>query len=131
MIDNSPQYTRPNQANYRSTQEFNQMPTRPYQIIELPADLNATASLQLDQYLEEMISNEACPSQLLINCQRLEHISAAGIGVFIAYLKELEIRKIKLVFYRLNTSIRELIKASRLARPLMAGLKMDQKARME
>lgn len=97
-------------------------------VIELRGDLNATSSLKLEEVLQKAISSSPDQYRLVVNCERLEHISSAGIGVFISYLKELESRQIKLVFCGLNASIRDMIEASRLEIPAKASVELGLNA---
>jgi anti-sigma B factor antagonist len=80
--------------------------------ITLSGDLDASSSILLDQEIEKAIYKH--PKEIRINCNHLNYISSAGIGVLISHLKKLKTDRISLVMYDMNPSVRDLFEITRL-----------------
>ena len=74
-----------------------------YVLIEVEGDLDASSAIYLDQEIEASLSKER--PRVLVDCEKLEYISSAGLGVFISYLKEFEARNIVLVLFGLSDKV--------------------------
>jgi anti-sigma B factor antagonist len=73
--------------------------------IALRGDLDASSSLLLDDALEKAI---ACsPRQVYVDCQQLNYISSAGLGVFISHLQNLTESNISLTLYQMTPRVRD------------------------
>lgn len=71
--------------------------------ISLKGDLDASNCLLLDEALERAI---ACsPGQIWVDCQQLQYISSAGLGVLIYHLPTLSAEKIALVLHQMSPKV--------------------------
>jgi len=72
--------------------------------ISLDGELDASSSVLLDEELskpEIMIF-----SKILVDCEKLNYISSAGLGVFISHLQRFEDAQIKLIFFNMQEKVR-------------------------
>lgn len=58
-----------------------------YDILELNGELDAHTASQLENSLRKLIDQEK--HQIIVNCQNLEYIASAGLGVFMAYIEDI------------------------------------------
>jgi anti-sigma B factor antagonist len=71
--------------------------------ISLKGELDASNALLLDEALEKAI---ACsPGQIWVDCQQLQYISSAGLGVFIYHLPTLSAGNISLVLHQIGPKV--------------------------
>lgn len=77
-----------------------------FYIIQLRGDVDANASIHLDSAIRKAISES--PQSVLVDCSKLDYISSAGIGVFIAYLEDLQKNAINLVLFGMKTRVKRL-----------------------
>ena len=69
----------------------------------LDGELDASSSVLLDT---ELTKPETLQFQkVLINCQKLNYISSAGLGVFIAHLQQFQDANVKLVFFNMQDKV--------------------------
>lgn len=73
-------------------------------LIEPVGELDASCSVQMDNELARAIAENT--KGIVINCNGLEYISSAGLGVFISYINELEQKNQKLVFCNMSDKIK-------------------------
>ncbi|MDX5347033.1 MAG: STAS domain-containing protein [Hymenobacteraceae bacterium] len=73
-------------------------------ILNLDGELDASSSVVLDEQLSdpEIMNYE----KILVNCQNLNYISSAGLGVFISHLQRFEDAQIKLIFFNMQEKVR-------------------------
>jgi len=72
--------------------------------ISLDGELDASSSVLLD---EELSKPEIMLfSRILIDCENLNYISSAGLGVFISHLQRFEDAQIKLIFFNMQEKVR-------------------------
>jgi len=71
--------------------------------INVKGEIDASSSIHLDQSISEATQSH---QKILINCEQLEYISSAGLGVFMSYINELEEKKIKLVIFGLSDKVK-------------------------
>ncbi len=73
-------------------------------IMTLDGELDASSSVILD---EELSDPEIMKySKILVDCENLNYISSAGLGVFISHLQRFEDAQIKLIFYNMQDKVR-------------------------
>jgi anti-sigma B factor antagonist len=72
-------------------------------IITIEGDLDASSCLVLDKSIATAI--EQGESKILIDCQLLNYISSAGLGVFMSYLEEFEEKNISMVIFGLSEKV--------------------------
>ncbi|MBC6613072.1 STAS domain-containing protein [Hymenobacter sp. BT507] len=71
--------------------------------LNLDGELDASSSVILDT---ELSKPEVLDYQkILIDCQRLNYISSAGLGVFISHLQRLQDANVKLIFYNMQEKV--------------------------
>lgn len=70
--------------------------------INVIGEVDASSSIHLDESLSEATSKY---KKIMVNCEQLEYISSAGLGVFMSYINELEAKNIKLVIYGLSKKV--------------------------
>jgi anti-sigma B factor antagonist len=56
------------------------------EVIELNGELDAHTAPQLEESIKELIDRRRF--KIIVNCTRLEYISSAGLGVFMAYIED-------------------------------------------
>lgn len=72
-------------------------------LIRVIGEVDASSSIKLDQELSEAIENNY--KKILVDCEKLEYISSAGLGVFMSYIQILEKKEIKFVLYGLSDKV--------------------------
>ncbi|MFM7628170.1 MAG: STAS domain-containing protein [Algoriphagus sp.] len=76
--------------------------------LRLIGEVDASNSLLLDQSIQELIQEGI--STLLIDGNKLNYISSAGLGVFMSYLEEFKEKGIRMVIFGLNDQVKEVFK---------------------
>ncbi len=72
--------------------------------IRLNGELDASSSVLLD---EELSKPEIMLfKKILVDCNRLNYISSAGLGVFISHLQRFEDAQIKLIFFNMQDKVK-------------------------
>lgn len=72
-------------------------------VIAINGDLDASSSVMLDAAIEKAVANGY--RQLLIDCERLNYISSAGLGVFMSRVQEFEDQGIQMVLFGLQDKV--------------------------
>ncbi len=72
-------------------------------IINVIGEVDASSSIHLDQSINEAIKKY---KKILVNCQELEYISSAGLGVFMSYINDIEEQDINMVLYGLSEKVK-------------------------
>jgi anti-sigma B factor antagonist len=72
-------------------------------VIRVIGEVDASSSIKLDQELSDVIENNH--KKILVDCEKLEYISSAGLGVFMSYIQVLEKKEIKFVLYSLSDKV--------------------------
>lgn len=57
-----------------------------YDVLELIGELDAHTASQLEKALKRLINQEK--HNIIVNCEELEYIASAGLGVFMAYIED-------------------------------------------
>ncbi|MFA5668023.1 MAG: STAS domain-containing protein [Balneolaceae bacterium] len=55
-------------------------------VLDISGELDAHTASQLENSLKELITMGK--TQIIVNCNRLEYIASAGLGVFMAYIED-------------------------------------------
>lgn len=72
--------------------------------LSLDGELDASSSVLLD---EELSKPEIMLfSKILVDCENLNYISSAGLGVFISHLQRFEDAQIKLIFFNMQEKVK-------------------------
>jgi anti-sigma B factor antagonist len=73
-------------------------------IIFLDGELDASSSVILDEELSNPTIMQF--NKILVDCQNLNYISSAGLGVFISHLQRFEDAQMKLIFYNMQEKVK-------------------------
>jgi len=65
-------------------------------------EVDASSSIHLDESINEATTKY---KKIIVNCEKLEYISSAGLGVFMSYINDLEEKGIKLVIFGLSEKV--------------------------
>lgn len=57
-----------------------------FDVLELSGELDAHTASQLENSLKDLIDREK--HRIIVNCQNLDYIASAGLGVFMAYIED-------------------------------------------
>jgi anti-sigma B factor antagonist len=71
--------------------------------IHVIGEVDASSSIYLDESISEATNSY---SKIMVNCEKLDYISSAGLGVFMSYINDMEEKEIKLVIYGLSDKVR-------------------------
>ncbi|MCB2376085.1 STAS domain-containing protein [Hymenobacter sp. BT635] len=83
--------------------KINQQTTENTLTLSLDGELDASSSVLLDS---ELTKPEVLDyKKVLIDCQRLNYISSAGLGVFISHLQRFQDANVKLVFFNMQEKV--------------------------
>lgn len=66
-------------------------------------EVDASSSIHLDESISEATSKY---KKIMVNCEQLEYISSAGLGVFMSYINDLEENGINLVIFGLSDKVK-------------------------
>ncbi len=77
-------------------------------IIHIEGDVDASSSIHLDEAMSEAVKSHQ--SHILVDCNQLNYISSAGLGVFMSYIEELKTKGIKLVLFGLSERVENVFK---------------------
>jgi len=66
--------------------KINHREIQSYDVLELSGELDAHTASQLENSLKSLIDQEK--HQIIVNCQDLDYIASAGLGVFMAYIED-------------------------------------------
>lgn len=72
--------------------------------VHIEGDLDASSCLLLDNTIASAI--ELGEKVLLINCEKLNYISSAGLGVFMSYIQDFENNNVNMVIYGLAEKVK-------------------------
>lgn len=75
-----------------------------YCLIEVSGEVDASSSIELDDAIKEALKKN---QHILIDLEKLEYISSAGLGVFISYLEELKEKQSKMILFGLKPKVKE------------------------
>lgn len=75
-----------------------------FYVIGIEGDLDASSCILLDQSISEAVSKGE--KKIIIDCDRLNYISSAGLGVFMSYLQDFENNNISLVLFGLSEKVK-------------------------
>jgi len=72
-------------------------------LITINGEVDASSSIYLDEALEKAVNADV--TKILVDCQNLNYISSAGLGVFMSYIQELETKNKKMVLYHMSDKV--------------------------
>ncbi|TVR78433.1 MAG: anti-sigma factor antagonist [Chitinophagaceae bacterium] len=71
--------------------------------INIIGSLDASSSIDLDNLFVKCLDEKKC--RIIVNCEKLEYISSAGLGVFISHFEDIKEKGGFIVFCNLNNSV--------------------------
>ena len=72
-------------------------------IIAIIGEIDASSSIELDLAIAKSVGEGF--KKILVDCNSLEYISSAGLGVFMSYIEELRDKKISLILFGLKERV--------------------------
>ena len=72
-------------------------------IISVIGEIDASSSIELDLSIAKSVGEGH--KNILVDCNALEYISSAGLGVFMSYIDELSDKGIKMVLFGLKEKV--------------------------
>jgi anti-sigma B factor antagonist len=72
-------------------------------LLKVKGEIDALSSLDLDDIIKQSFA--AGEKNLLVDCTELFYISSAGLGVFMSYIKDLEVNERKMILFGLSDSV--------------------------
>lgn len=96
-------------------------------LVRVIGELDASSSIALDQELSELIQDQH--QRILVDCEDLQYISSAGLGVFMSYIQEMEQKGIKLVLYGLSPKVKNVFEI--LGLDQLLPLRKDKNSALE
>ena len=72
-------------------------------VLALVGEIDASSSIELDLAIAKSVGEGF--TKILVDCDALEYISSAGLGVFMSYIEEFKDRNIKMVLYGMNDRV--------------------------
>lgn len=66
--------------------KINHREVQSYDVLELSGELDAHTASQLENSLKNLIDQDK--HQIIVNCEDLDYIASAGLGVFMAYIED-------------------------------------------
>lgn len=76
--------------------------------VSLIGELDANGAINLDNIIKKAIEDHYY--KIIIDCQQLNYISSAGLGVFISYLEDLRDKNGKFVFCNMSGNVLNVFK---------------------
>lgn len=73
-------------------------------VLKLNGDIDAASSIILDNALDEALKSEN--SSVLVDCNLLNYISSAGLGVFMSYVEDFKEKNKSLILFGLSDKVR-------------------------
>lgn len=74
-------------------------------VLAIEGDLDASSCIKLDEAISSAVANNE--RKILIDCQSLNYISSAGLGVFMSYLQEFKEKGISLVLFNVSDKVKK------------------------
>src|SRR5918912_3368252 len=72
-------------------------------VIVLIGEIDASSSIELDLAIAKSVGEGF--TKILIDCNSLEYISSAGLGVFMSYIEEFKDKNISMVLFGMSDKV--------------------------
>lgn len=72
-------------------------------IISVVGEIDASSSIELDLAIAKSVGEGF--KKILVDCNALEYISSAGLGVFMSYIEELKDKNIPMVLFGMKEKV--------------------------
>lgn len=73
-------------------------------VIKIEGDVDASSSIHLDEAIDKALKNNH--TKILVDCENLNYISSAGLGVFMSHIQDFDSSDIDLVLFGLNDKVK-------------------------
>lgn len=77
-------------------------------IIVLIGEIDASSSIELDLAIAKSVGEGF--TKILVDCNALEYISSAGLGVFMSYIEEFKDKNLRMVLFGMNEKVNNTFK---------------------
>jgi anti-sigma B factor antagonist len=77
-------------------------------IIALEGEVDASNSVMIDEAIQKLIGDGS--KSIVVDGQKLEYISSAGLGVFMSYLEDFEEKNVDFKIFGLTEGVLEVFK---------------------
>lgn len=74
-----------------------------FETIVIAGEVDASSSITLDNAISEALASGQ--TKLLIDCESLDYISSAGLGVFMSYIETLKKNQVNMIIYGLKEKV--------------------------
>jgi anti-sigma B factor antagonist len=72
-------------------------------ILAVVGEIDASSSIELDLAIAKSVGEGS--KKILVDCQALEYISSAGLGVFMSYIEEFRDKRIQMVLFGMKEKV--------------------------
>jgi len=72
-------------------------------ILAVVGEIDASSSIELDLAIAKSVGEGF--TKILVDCNALEYISSAGLGVFMSYIEEFKDKKISMVLFGMKEKV--------------------------
>ena len=79
-----------------------------YTIIQITGDLDASSAVILDDAIKEVMHKNE--KNIFIDCQNLNYIASAGLGVFMSYISDITANSINFRLFNMSNKILDVFK---------------------
>ncbi len=93
-------------------------------IVVVIGEVDASSSIDLDSAMNETIASGAL--KIIVDCENLDYISSAGLGVFMSYIEEIKANNAKMIITGLNEKVFNVFKILGLDQLLETADTRDQ-----
>ena len=97
-------------------------------VLVLIGEIDASSSIELDLAIAKSVGEGYF--KILIDCNALDYISSAGLGVFMSYIEEFKDRNIKMVLFGMNEKVANTFSILGLNELLKIGKDKEQAKQM-
>lgn len=85
--------------------KINHEKEKDYELLTLEGEVDASNSVMLDEAIQKLVNSST--KSILIDGEKLEYISSAGLGVFMSYLEDFQEQEIDFKIYALHPRVLE------------------------
>ena len=104
--------------------EINTISEEGTKVIKIVGDVDASSSIQLDNEIQKAV-DEGC-KKILFDCEELNYISSAGLGVFMSYIQHFNENQIKTGLFGLSDKVKNVFQILGLDQLLYIGKTKDE-----
>lgn len=97
-------------------------------VIALIGEIDASSSIELDLAIAKSVGEGF--TKILVDCNSLEYISSAGLGVFMSYIEEFKDQSIRMVLFGMNDKVANTFEILGLNELLQIGKDKGQAKKM-